>query len=432
MQANTEQANTEQAGSEQAGSEQAGGEQRGSEQGVAQHSVKSQTRRAVRILVTGGGTGGHVTPALATVRAVQEVASAEGWTPEFLYVGSLAGVEQSMAAAAGIPFAGVQTGKLRRAARWYGMINAKNLSDLLRVPVGVFQAARHVWKFKPDAVLATGGYVAVPPVIAAAFKRVPILIHEQTVQIGLANRINAPLARRIALSSEDALPLLKPSLRPRAVVTGNPVREVIFSGDRASAPRRFGFAEADDHLPAIYVTGGALGARVLNRAVEGALNELLRETRIIHQCGQQPAGSEQDYDRLVKAAEALPEDLRRRYHLTRFVREEIGDVFALCDLVVGRSGAGTVTEVCAVGKAAIYVPLVPTGGDEQTKNARRAADAGAAKVVPSAEFDSARLIAEALPLVRDPAALRAMGEAARSLARPDAARDLARVLLNMV
>lgn len=398
---------------------------------VPQRSI-AQGRTAVRILVTGGGTGGHVTPALATIREVQEIAASEGWTPEFLYVGSLTGVEREMATAAGIPFAGVQTGKLRRAARWYGMINRRNIADLLRVPVGVFQAARRVWAFRPDAVLATGGYVAVPPVLAAAMKRVPILIHEQTVQIGLANRINAPFAKHIALSSEDALPLLKPSLRSRATVTGNPVREVIFSGDRQNAPKRFGFAEADSHLPTIYVTGGALGARVLNRSVEGALNDLLRETRIIHQCGQQPAGGEQDYDRLAKAAEALPEELRLRYHLIRFVREEIGDVYALCDLVVGRSGAGTVTEVCAVGKAAIYVPLVPTGGDEQTKNARRAADGGAAKVVPSADFDSARLIAEALPLVRDPEALRTMGEAARTLARPHAARDLARVLLSMV
>lgn len=392
--------------------------------------VTEPGRKHMRILVTGGGTGGHVTPALATIRAAQELAP--DTVLELLYVGSMAGVEREMASAAGIPFAGVQTGKLRRASRWYGMINGRNLADLCRVPVGVVQAMNRVWRFRPDAVLATGGDVAVPPVIAAAVARVPILIHEQTVQIGLANRINARFARKIALSSEDALELLPPKFRSRAVVTGNPVREIIFQGDRERAVETFGFAPEDNALPTVYITGGAQGARVLNRAVEGALKELLQEARVIHQCGQQPAGSEQDFDRLTAAAALLPDTLRRRYHLTRFVRDEIGDAFALCDLVIGRSGAGTVTEVCAVGKPAIYVPLVPTGGDEQNKNAKRAATAGAAVVVPNADCDSARLVAETLPLLKDRDRRRKMSDAAKALARPHAARDLARLLLQMV
>jgi len=386
--------------------------------------------KTLRILVTGGGTGGHVTPALATIQALREM-TPPGCTLEFLYIGSLGGVEREMAEAAGIPFSGVLTGKLRRASRWYGMINARNLADLCRVPIGVAQAMRFVWRFRPDVVLATGGYVAVPPVIAAAAARVPVLIHEQTLQIGLANRINARFARKIALSSEDALDLLPKAFRPRAIVTGNPVREIVFGGDRAAAVERFGFAAEDSAFPTVYVTGGAQGARVLNRAVEGALNDLLCETRIVHQCGQQPAGGEQDYDSLVKVAEGLPPQLRARYHVTRFVREEIGDVYALCDLVVGRSGAGTVTEACALGKPAIYVPLVPTGGDEQNKNARRSANAGAAVVIPNGECDSAHLTKAALPLLRDAGLRKKMGDAARSLARPNAAIDLARVLLHM-
>jgi UDP-N-acetylglucosamine--N-acetylmuramyl-(pentapeptide) pyrophosphoryl-undecaprenol N-acetylglucosamine transferase len=185
--------------------------------------------------------------------------------------------------------------------------------------------------FRPDVVLATGGYVAVPPVIAAFLLRVPILIHEQTVQIGLANRIAARFATRIALTFEGALEELPPKLRSRAFVTGNPVRPAIFAGDREAAPARFGFApEEDGRVPCIYVTGGAQGARVLNRAVEEALPDLLTLTRIIHQCGKQPEGTEQDFDRLQARAAALPEALQRRYYLTRFVEQDaIGDAFAL-------------------------------------------------------------------------------------------------------
>ena len=152
----------------------------------------------MKILITGGGTGGHVSPALAVVQELRK--RPEAATFDFLYIGSNHGIEAELAVKAGIPFVGVQSGKLRRARNPLRMLNPKNIGDLFRIPVGIAQAFGAVRRYKPDVVLATGGYVSVPPVIAAFLQKVPTLTHEQTVQIGLANRINGRFARRIALT----------------------------------------------------------------------------------------------------------------------------------------------------------------------------------------------------------------------------------------
>lgn len=380
--------------------------------------------RTINILVTGGGSSGHISPALAIINTVRALAAeGAGWQPVFRYLGGKQGIEQRIVTEAGIDFVGIETGKLRR------YFSVQNATDMLRIPVGVGQAVAEVRRFAPDVVLSTGGYVGVPPVMAAWLLRRPILTHEQTVQIGLANRITARFATQIALSFAGAARELPARLRAKTIVTGNPVRPAIFGGDGAEAVRLAGFAPGDDALPTVYVTGGSQGARIINRAVEAALPELLAQCRIIHQCGQQPAGDEQDYDRLERAAAALAPELRRRYFFTRFVGDEIRHVFALADLVVGRAGAGTIAEICVLGKPALYIPLVPTGGDEQTRNARMCAEAGAAAIIPQAELSGPRLLDGLRTLLADAPRLAAMGRAALTLGKPDAAHDVARALL---
>ncbi len=380
--------------------------------------------RTINILVTGGGSSGHISPALAIINTVRALAAeGAGWQPVFRYLGGKQGIEQRIVTEAGIDFVGIETGKLRR------YFSVQNATDMLRIPVGVGQAVAEVRRFAPDVVLSTGGYVGVPPVMAAWLLRRPILTHEQTVQIGLANRITARFATQIALSFAGAARELPARLRAKTIVTGNPVRPAIFGGDGAEAARLAGFAPEDGALPTVYVTGGSQGARIINRAVEAALPELLTQCRIIHQCGQQPAGDEQDYDRLERAAAALAPELRRRYFFTRFVGDEIRHVFALADLVVGRAGAGTIAEICVLGKPALYIPLVPTGGDEQTRNARMCAEAGAAAIIPQAELSGPRLLAGLRTLLADAPRLAAMGRAALTLGKPDAAHDVARALL---
>ena len=351
------------------------------------------------------------------------MAKGADWSPVFLYVGSRSGVEQGLVEAIGLPFVGVESGKLRRASSLAGMLTLKNLGDTFRVPVGIVQAWNEVRRFRPDVVLATGGYVSVPPLIAAGLLRIPVLIHEQTVQIGLANKIAARFATRIALTFEGAAAELPPQDRKKAFVTGNPVRAAIFGGDKLRAVARLGFDLAENALPTIYVTGGALGAQSINRAVEEALPELLQFCRVVHQCGKA------DGDHVIAQRERLGETQKQRYTILPIVGAEIADIFALADLIVGRSGAGTVTEAAAVGKPALFIPLVPTGGDEQTRNAQRLVEAGAAVILPSSELGGPRLVMEVRTLLSDPVRRQKMGAAALTLATPNAARDLAAAVL---
>lgn len=371
----------------------------------------------MRVLVTGGGTGGHVSPALAVIQALQKREPGV----VIRYVGSATGVEAKLAREAGLEFIGVASGKLRRSSKGpLGLLTGANLRDAFRVPQGFFQALKAVKDFNPDVVFATGGYVSVPPVLAAAFLRIPILTHEQTVTVGLANKINGRYAKRIALSFEGAREELPPALQKKAFVTGNPVREAIFAGSKASAASRFGFDGVDECLPCVYVTGGAQGSHILNNAVKDALPKLLTQARVLHQCGESDAVALEAYRKTLTDRE------RSRWVVRAFVQsEEIGDAYALANLLVSRSGAGTVTEVCALGKPAIFVPLVPASGDEQTRNAQRLVDAGAALIVKQAECSGETLLAAILPLLDDPSRRASMGGKAKKLATPRATEDIA-------
>jgi UDP-N-acetylglucosamine--N-acetylmuramyl-(pentapeptide) pyrophosphoryl-undecaprenol N-acetylglucosamine transferase len=371
---------------------------------------------AMKILVTGGGTGGHVAPAIAVIQELRKIAP----DVAIRYVGSEAGVEAKLAAENGVEFVGVATGKLRRTR----LLSTANVKDAFRIPVGVAQAMKAVRAFKPDAVLATGGYVCVPTVIAAALQKVPILTHEQTVTIGLANRIAGRFATKIALTFENSLKEMPEALKKKAFVTGNPLRDAIFRGDRQSGAKRFGFDENDNDLPCVYVTGGAQGSRIINNAIKDALPELLQIARVLHQSGKS------DIEALTEHHRSLSEVQRSRWRVQAFVEsDQIGNAYALCDVLVGRAGAGTVTEACALGKPAIYIPLEPASGDEQNKNARRSADAGGAVVVKQAECRAETILAALKPLLTDEASRKAMGEAARKLATPNAAGALAETVL---
>jgi UDP-N-acetylglucosamine--N-acetylmuramyl-(pentapeptide) pyrophosphoryl-undecaprenol N-acetylglucosamine transferase len=376
------------------------------------------------VLVTGGGSGGHVMPAMATTRRLRAASALE-----VVYVGSETGIEREVAGQAGLPYHAITTGKLRRAKRWWGLFTRQNIADVFNVVRGLFQSRRLVRTLRPRVVLATGGFVTVPVVWAARLRRVPIVVHEQTVQFGLANRLCAPAATRIALATELSYESMRPAWREKSTITGNPIRPEVLEGDRERGAERFG---ARAGLPTLLVTGGAQGSEVVNSSVRDALPRLVEIANVVHVCGA-GKGLETTRAVLAAAAAALPEDgSRGAYHVTEFLDgTELGDAYALADLVLSRSGAGTTNELAGVGRPAVLVPLVPTGGDEQRKIARRFADAGAAVVVPNDEMSGDRLIAEVEPLIRDPERLVAMGAAARTLAPGDAAGRLADLVLEL-
>jgi UDP-N-acetylglucosamine--N-acetylmuramyl-(pentapeptide) pyrophosphoryl-undecaprenol N-acetylglucosamine transferase len=375
-------------------------------------------RRPVRLIVSGGGSGGHAFPAVAVVRAARAALGEHGLELRAHWVGSENGIEEKIAAEEGVPFTAIPTGKLRRARNPLAMLSAANLRDAGKVPSGVTEAIGVVRDLEPDAVLCTGGYVSVPVGLAARFCRRPLLVHEQTVQVGLANRITVRGATRIALSAEPALDLLRGRLRERAVVTGNPIRPGLSGGDPAAAPLRLGWTGWTPSLPTVYITGGSLGARQVNELTAAILPDLLPHANVLHQAGGQMA------DAALAAAETLPAGLRPRYLVRGFIGDELADVLALADAVVARSGGGTVAELTALGKPSVLIPLIPTGGDEQRRNAEHLASRGAARVLVGVDAIPARLAEELGALLTDPVRRADMSAKAQEMGRPDAAAAL--------
>ncbi|MFE0104476.1 glycosyltransferase [Streptomyces sp. NPDC059009] len=384
------------------------------------------SERPFRLIVTGGGTGGHTYPALTAVRTLKSRLAAEGRALEVLWVGKADSLEERVAVGEGIEFASVATGKIRRSANPLKMISPANVKDMSRVPLGVLQARKAINRFRPDVVLATGGYVAVPVGMAATLMcRVPLVVHEQTVRLGLANKTLAGSATRVAVSSQSTVELLPEAVRAATVVTGNPVRPEVFTGQSEKAIQALGLHGFDGHLPTVYVTGGAQGSQQINTVVSEALPWLLEHANVIHQCGPDHVQS------LSQQAARLSSSTAGRYHLTGYVGAELPDVLALADVVISRSGAGTIAELTALGKAAVFIPLATSAGNEQVHNARHLADAGAA-IALTDNVTAERLQGVVVPLLTDPAQREAMAERARGFGRPDAAERLADVVLAAV
>lgn len=377
---------------------------------------------SLRLLIAGGGTGGHVLPAVAVIEELRR----RGIPVEALWVGGHKGVEREIADSQGIAFVAIQTGKLRR----YFAI--ETMTDAIRVPIGTVQGGVQARRFRPDVIYSTGGSVSVPTVVGHATLvrlrlsgRVPVLTHEQTAQIGIANKTASRFAATFAVGFDQTGELAR-QRHANVVVTGNPVRASLKMGDRA---RGLAWAGFSDDLPVLYITGGALGASPLNQRIEPNLTRLLEMTQIVHQVG--PARANDDFARLSALRDGLPEPLRSRYGVYEFVRDELPDVFAMADLVVGRAGAGTVSELGYLGLPSVLMPLPGTWGDEQRKNARVLSAVGASVVLEQSETDAQRLGDQILQLLADRERLAEMGKAAKSTSREDAAARLVDELLKL-
>lgn len=312
----------------------------------------------MRVLLAGGGSGGSATPVLAVAAELR----ARRPDVALLYVGTVGGPEATLAADEGIPYVGVATGKLRRYWDW------ANLTDLGRIARGVAQSLRHVRAFRPDIAFGAGGFASLPPLAAAGLLGVPVLIHQQDAVPGLANRLLVPFARQITVALPDTVRAF-PAGRTR--LRGNPVRRRVLDGDAAAGFRLLGFDPAE---PLLLVTGGGTGALGLNRIVAAAAPELIRLCQVLHLTG---AG------RGVGVG-----DLGPRYRAREFLVGEMPHVLAAATVVVTRAGMGTLSELAALAKPSIVVPMP---GSHQEANARPFGRAGAALV-----FDQARLTPDVL------------------------------------
>jgi UDP-N-acetylglucosamine--N-acetylmuramyl-(pentapeptide) pyrophosphoryl-undecaprenol N-acetylglucosamine transferase len=343
-------------------------------------------------MIAGGGTGGHLTPALAVAQALQS-ADPGG---EVLFVSRRDGVGEELITAAGLRLETIAVHGLD-ASRPGTVVRA-----LWQLPLGIVRAWRLIRAFRPGVVVGTAGYVCVPVVVAARMARVPVVLLEQNAVPGRAIRLMARHARTVALSYSGTAALLP---RARTVHTGNPVR----LGDIPPPP----LGDSPRHL---LVTGGSQGARRLNRALTGILGGLLErhpDLTVTHQCG------EADLEWVLAAARSLPPALRNRHVVQSFFLDLL-DRMREADLVVMRAGGSSLAECSALGRPMILVPY-PHAGAHQWDNARPYAEAGAAVVIPDEECDGPRLEGEIERILTAPDRWRAMAEASAASGRPGAA-----------
>jgi UDP-N-acetylglucosamine--N-acetylmuramyl-(pentapeptide) pyrophosphoryl-undecaprenol N-acetylglucosamine transferase len=351
---------------------------------------------SLRVLLAGGGSGGSATPVLAVAQALRRREA----TVEFLYVGTREGPEAALAAAQGIPFAGVEAGKLRR--YW----DARNLTDPFRVLAGVAGAYALVRRFRPRVAFAAGGFGAVPPMVAARLGGARTLIHQQDVEPGLANRLLVPFARRITVSLPSSLAHFP---KRRTTVTGNPVREEIL---RAEPGEAFTRLELETDTPLVLVTGGGTGALGLNRLVADAAPRLVEHAQVVHLTGR---------GRGVPARTTSP-----RYRAVEFLVDEMPHLLAAATVVVSRAGMGTLTELAALGRPSLVVPMP---GSHQWANAQAFARLGAIEVADQQALTPDSLADRVLSLLADPPRRDQLGRALAASMPRDAAERIAGQLL---
>lgn len=278
-----------------------------------------------KIIMTGGGTAGHVTPNLALVPSLEK----EGF--EVKYIGSKDGIEKEIITNKNIPYFEISSGKIRR------YFDLKNFSDPFKVLKGVFEARKVLSKEKPDVVFSKGGFVSVPVVIAASIKGIPVVAHESDITPGLANKIASPFCNKLCVTFRESLKYVKSK---KGVLTGSPIRDEIFKGSKLLGLKSCGFTGNKEIL---FIMGGSLGSKVVNDVIRDNLKELLERFDIIHICGK---------GNLDKSLEN-----KTGYKQFEFVSEELPNLMATADYIVSRAGANSIFEFLALNKPTLLIPL---------------------------------------------------------------------------
>lgn len=278
-----------------------------------------------KIVLTGGGTAGHVTPNIALLPALRRA----GY--EISYMGSYDGIEKKLIADFDIPYTGISTGKLRR------YLDIKNLTDPFRVLKGFAEARKYLKEYRPDVVFSKGGFVSVPVVRAAAALGIPCIIHESDMTPGLANKLCFPVAKKICCNFPETMQMLPEG---KAVLTGSPIRAELAQGNKIAGLDMCGFTA---NKPVIMVIGGSLGAANVNKAVRDALPRLLEDFQVVHLCGK---------DKIDNLLLATP-----GYKQFEYIKAELKDLFAMADIVISRAGANSICELLALKKPNLLIPL---------------------------------------------------------------------------
>lgn len=315
-----------------------------------------------RIILTGGGTAGHVTPNIALLPRLKELQY------DIHYIGSYQGIEKELIEPFGIPYHGISTGKLRR------YLSARNLTDPFRVLKGMGEARRLIKILDPDVIFSKGGFVSVPVVLAGKRRHVPTIIHESDMTPGLANKLSLPAATKVCCNFPETLEHLPAG---KAVLTGSPIRQELLSGDKYKA---LDFLSFTPDKPVILIIGGSLGAVAVNEAIRAVLPELLKTFQVVHLCGKGKI------DPTLANLEG--------YAQYEYIKEELKDLFALTDIVVSRAGANAICELLALHKPNLLIPLPANASrGDQILNARSFERQGFSIVLEESEMTNETLLA---------------------------------------
>ena len=314
-----------------------------------------------RIILTGGGTAGHVTPNMALIPGLVDAGF------DIHYIGSYNGIEKRLIEEMGVPYYGISSGKLRR------YFDVKNFSDPFKVMKGYSEASRLIKKLDPGIVFSKGGFVTVPVVLAARRRKVPVIIHESDITPGLANRICIPSATKVCCNFPETLDHLPAD---KAVLSGSPIRQELFSGDKAKGLSLCGF---DGSKPVLLAMGGSLGAVAINKALRSNLTELLKDFDIIHLCGKGK------YDPDLAGT--------RGYMQFEYAKSELTHLFAATDLILSRAGANAICELLALKKPNILIPLPASQSrGDQLLNAASFERSGYSYVIQEEELEGDALL----------------------------------------
>jgi len=300
----------------------------------------------MKILLTGGGTGGHLIPLLSVIAEIKK----RDAQAEFLFVGPKSDFNDTLREA-GIEVKIITAGKFRR------YFSLQNFSDIFKVLMGIDQAFFYILKFKPDVIFSKGGFASVPAVFAASYTRIPILTHESDTVPGLANKLIGHFAKKIFISFPESRKYFPDK---KIIVSGNPIREDILEGDKNRAQRFFGLRE---DLPIILVFGGSQGAQKINEALFDSLPKLLADFQVIHICGTK------NVEEIEKKMDGLELANKKRYKVYPYLKDEMKDAFALSDFIISRAGANSLSEIIALDKPSLIIPLPSAANNHQYHNA---------------------------------------------------------------
>ncbi len=369
----------------------------------------------MKIVFTGGGTGGHVVPIIAIVREIKNIY--KGNDLQLFFIGPKDKVSSNLLSREGIKIKTVLAGKVRRYLTIKSFI--QNFFDIyFKTPIGIFQSFIHLFLLSPDLIFSKGGFGSIPVVLAGKLLFTQVFLHESDIVPGIANKI----LRGLALEIFTSFPKTKYFSSKKMILVGNPIRKELLYGSKKEAKKMFKINSAK---PVILILGGSQGAQRINEQILGVMQQLLENFEIIHQCGKK------NYEALKSEFSAIMDKkLEPFYHLYPFLKEqELSHAYAAADLIISRAGSGSIFEIAAAGKPSILIPLPEAAQNHQVKNAYAYQESGASLVVEENNFTPHFFLEKLKFLFKNQSELEKMSEKAKEFSKPEAGWIIANYLV---